>query len=40
MMSFTGFAIYYWFAYAWLVVGVLLIGIPAVKQIYNIMKKE
>lgn len=40
MLGETGFMIYNWFIYAWLVVGALLIGIPAVKEIFGIFKHK
>jgi hypothetical protein len=40
MMSETTFGIYYWGIYAWFVIGVALIGIPAIVQIIKVIRNK
>lgn len=39
-MSLGALTAYYWGAYAWIVVGFLVIGIPAIKEFVNIVRKK
>ncbi|GAB1476467.1 hypothetical protein MASR2M70_13010 [Bacillota bacterium] len=38
MVSETFVGVYFWGVYAWFVAGALLIGIPAMGEIYTILK--
>lgn len=39
MMSETALGIYYWGVYGWFCVGFCLIAFPAIKEIYNMLKR-
>ena len=39
-MSFGALTAYYWGAYLWIIVGFLVIGIPAIKEFIGILRKK
>lgn len=40
MISQTTLTVYLWGAYAWFAVGVALIAIPAIKELFQILSKK
>lgn len=40
MVSESFLQIYFWGVYAWFVIGAVLIGLPAIKEIANLLKKK